>query len=134
MTTLLEQVKHPIDDMVDFVMPYFPKFSEDNVREIIHTHWLYGTVDAVYRDGKIIACVRWNISQGGIIVDVLDLFIQKGENGVLLMKHLIARNWHRFPSARIIRFARVRKYPGRLAKIYSIHLLLHLKESPYERK
>jgi len=127
--SLLEQVKHPVDEIFDFVKLYFYGFSDEEIQNAIIDHWRFGTIDAIYRDGKIIACTRWNISESGSVCDVLDLFINEGEDGVLLMKHLIARNWNRFPSVMFIRFARTRKYPGRLSHIYTIQQMLHLKES-----
>lgn len=131
--SLVDVAKHPVDGIVDFVKPYFSRLSEAMIRSIISKHWEFGTVDAVYRGDEIIACVRWNMSASGLIFEVLDFIVKPGEDGVKLARHLIARNWHRFPQAKIIRFERRRKYPTRGLRIYSIHHLLHLKERPYGR-
>ncbi len=126
--SLLEQLVHPVDEIFEFVKPYFKEFSDEEIRDVIIKHWMYGTLDAVYKDEKIIACVRWNVSESGKVLDVLDLFISPLEHGERIMKSLIARNWHRYPEAKFIRFARTRKYPGRRSRIYSIYRILHLKE------
>lgn len=131
--SLIEQIKHPVDEIYEFVKPYFPGFDSAEVHATIVRHWTFGTIDAVYRGDKIIACVRWNMSESGKVFDILDLFITPGEKGLRIMKHLIARNWHRYPEARFIRFARTRKYPGRTERIYSIRRILQLKEKTYVR-
>lgn len=129
--SLVEQLVHPVDEIFVFVRPFFAKeeFSDEAVRQVIVQHWMYGTLDVVSKGGKPIACARWNISASGMICDVLDLFIAKGENGFLIMKHIVARNWHRYPEVRFIRFARTRKYPGRKSRLFSIYRLLKVKES-----
>jgi hypothetical protein len=131
--SLVDVAKHPVDEIVDFVRPYFSHLPEETLRSVICGHWEFGTVDAVYKDNEIVACVRWNVSSSGLIFDVLDYVVKPGEDGARLARHLIARNWHRFPSVKVIRFRRERKYPGRSARLYSIHNMLHLKERPYGR-
>lgn len=117
-----------IEKIFWFVRPYFGQFNDDEILSIINQHWHYGTIDAVYKNNEVIAVCRWNISPNGKICNVLDLVIRPKEDGVKIMKHLIARNWHRFPALKFLRFERDRKYPDRPAKFYSIHALLHLKE------
>jgi len=53
---------------------------------------------------ELVACVRWNISPTGKICDVLDWYVKDRENGFRIMKHLMARNWHRWPTLKYIRF------------------------------
>jgi len=131
--SLVDVAKHPVDEIVDFVKPHFRNLPEETLRSIVSGHWEFGTIDAVYKDNEIVACVRWNVSPSGLIFDVLDYVVKEGENGAKLARHLIARNWHRFPSVKVIRFRRGDKYPDRSPHIYSIHNLLHLKERPYGR-
>lgn len=126
--SLIAQTKHPVEAVFDFVKPYFPAVDDKEMLDVITKHWLYGTMDVVERNGKIIAVCRWNMSETGKVCEVLDLFISPGEHGVRIMKHLIARNWHRYPNTRFIKFARERKYPGRAERIYSIRRILQLKE------
>ena len=119
------QVDTRENDIYEFIKDYFNGVDEYFLRDIIHKHWEFGTIDAVYRDGKVIACCRWNVN--GYIFDVLDLVISDGENGRRIIKHLIARNWNRFPQAKYIRFIRENKYPGQKPKIYSINKILGLR-------
>lgn len=127
--SLTDQLTHPIDAIVAFAKPYFPDATREELTDIIAKHWMYGTIDTLERNGKIIAAVRWNVSETGTIFEVLDLFILPGERGLLLMKNLIARNWHRFPTAQYIYFARSRKYGTRRERLYKITDMLHLKEA-----
>jgi hypothetical protein len=117
-----------INDIYDFVRDYFKDASEEEIKNIIWNHWFYGTIDSVYRHGKIVACVRWNISSDFRICEVLDLIIAPGENGFRLLKHLIARNWHRFPLVKYIKFSRNRKYSKKEPSLYRISKMLHLRE------
>ena len=119
----------PTEEIFNFVKPYFNGYNDDNIRKVIESHWIYGTIDAVWKNGEIVAVCRWNIISGGKVCDVLDLVIHKNEHGFRIMKHLIARNWHRFPTVRYIRFSRHKKYLGRKPKIYRIADILNLKRS-----
>lgn len=116
------------DQIFEFVKSHYPETMWDDVRNVIEQHWLFGTIDVVTRGDEIIAVCRWNIVDSGRVCFVLDLFIKPGEPGFRVMKHLIARNWHRFPHVRYIKFARTRKYPGRKEHMYTIKSLLSLKE------
>lgn len=125
--SLTEQLLSPIEEIYTFVRPAYPNLDDETVRDLIVGHWLFGTIDVVYREGKIIAVVRWNVSKDGKIFEVLDLVIAPGERGFILMKHLIARNWHRFPTVEYIRFQRLNKYPTRGWRLYTIRDILKVR-------
>lgn len=126
MKDLTSQLANPTSEIVRFAREYFREVDPMELERIVDEHWVYGTIDSVYKDGEIIAVVRWNISADGRVCDVLDLLICEGENGFRVMKHLIARNWHRFPTVRHIRFDRPEKYPGRSHRMYPIRKILQL--------
>lgn len=125
---LVDQIteKHPIDLMTSFCANYFSGLSEETIRDIIKDHWNYGTIDALIIENEVLACIRWNVDPTGKILDILDLCINGSGNGVRIMKHLMARNWIRFPQAKFIRFKRYRKYPERRERMYSIRQFLHI--------
>jgi len=57
------------------------------------------------------AALNWLLVSGGHlsyrqICDVLDWYVKDRENGFRIMKHLMARNWHRWPTLKYIRFFR----------------------------
>lgn len=117
-----------IEDVVSVAKKLYPELDIQKLRDIIWMHWFYGTLDVVYKKNKLVSCVRWNISPSGLMCDVLDWWVDSNENGFRLMKHLIARNWHRFPSLKYLRFKRDFKYPGQDYKIISFNKLFHIKE------
>ena len=125
--SLTEQLTSPIEEIFHFVRPKFRSIDDDVLRDMIVSHWFYGTIDAVYKEEKIVACVRWNVSHDGKTFDVLDLVVAPGEHGFILMKHLIARNWHRFPTVDYIKFERQDKYPNRGWRLYAIRDLLKVR-------
>jgi len=126
MTQQLSETKM-FNDLYELLEKRYPQASEAEIRDLVWQHWLFGTIDAIYHGDKLSACVRWNVSGDGKVFDVLDLFIAPGEKGVRIIKHFIARNWHRFPTVKYIRFARILKYPNKKWSVYSIRKLL-LKE------
>lgn len=116
-----------IDDIYELVKWRYKNVNEQEVKNVIWMHWFYGTMDIIYRGNKLVACVRWNVSADFRTFEVEDLFINKGENGLRIIKHFIARNWHRFPMVQYVRFERAWKYPKRNPRFYSITRIL-LKE------
>lgn len=117
-----------LDKIYDFVKDYFSQYSEEIIKEIIWRHWIYGTIDVVYKGEEIIAVCRWNISYDGMVCEVLDWVIKPGELGFRIMKHMIARNWRRFPGVKYLSFMRGRKYKNGKSKMYTIKQILKLKE------
>ena len=125
--SLVDQITSPLVEIFDFVRPYYKYVDDDTIRDVITKHWLYGTIDVIHKNDEIVAVVRWNVSPDRLTFDVLDIVIQRGECGFRVMKHLIARNWHRFPSVQFIRFSREHKYAGREPRVYSIKRLLKVR-------
>lgn len=117
-----------IDDVTNIMSLWYPESPIEELRNIVWTHWFYGTMDVIYKNDEISSVIRWNISGGGRVCDVIDFYIKDGENGFRIIKHLAARNWHRFPALTHVRFARQFKYPGREMAFYPIKKLLHIKE------
>lgn len=124
----VEQLTNPVEEIFYFVKPYFRDIDNVTLHEMISKHWYYGTIDAIYKEEKIVACVRWDISEDGKTFDILDLIISPKENGFLIMKHFIVRNWYRFPSVRNLKFSRNTKYPNRKESLYSLIKMFHIKE------
>lgn len=125
MTTRVLTDQEIINDIYHATKFMYPSLSEEEAKDVLYKHWIYGTIDAVYRLDKLIACVRWNVQ--GDTFDILDLYIAPGERGTLLMKHLIARNWHRFPGVTKLRFERNTKYPNREWRCYDIAKILKVR-------
>ena len=118
-----------LSDAADFLRKFYfnLSISDEEIYNVIKKHIEYGTMDIVYRGEKVIAGCRWNISETGKICDVLDYYCIQGEDGSKIAKHLIARNWSRFPALEYIRFKRMIKYPTREERLYPIRRILHLK-------
>lgn len=117
-----------IEDVVRVAKRLYPKMDISQLRNAIWMHWFYGTMDVIYRGAELVACVRWNISPTGKICDVLDWYVKEGENGFRIMKHFMARNWHRWPTLKYIRFFREFKYPGQEPRLYKFTQILRVKE------
>lgn len=123
-----QKERHELSAAVDFVSSYFTETSRELIEDLLWKHWLFGTMDIAYHKNEIVSVVRWNIAESSNVFDILDIIIKPGHNGFLLMKHLIARNWHRFPQVRYVRFSRGVKYPDRKPRTYKISRILKLKK------
>lgn len=124
MDSLTDQLVSPPAKIFRFARKHIKYGTVQEWIKALDWHWVYGTVDAIEVNGEIIAVVRWNITKDGEICDVLDLVVKKGENGFRVIKHFIARNWHRFPTVKLIRYRRNEKYPNREPKTLSIEKIL----------
>ena len=118
-----------LQEIFEFVRPHFRDTDANVLYDLIQQHYLYGTIDAVYRGQGMVACCRWNISPSGKLCEVLDLVVKPGEDGFKLMKHLVARNWHRFPTCEYIAFKRDGKYADRKMSYLPIKQLLKVRKS-----
>lgn len=116
-----------VDSVYEFIKHRYIQAPPEDIKDVIRKHIEFGTCDIVFRGDKIIAVCRWNITQDRLVLDILDLFIAPGESGIRVIKHLIARNWGRFLTAKYIRFARVLKYPNRGWRVYRIEDILKLR-------
>jgi hypothetical protein len=74
------------------------------------------------KDGKVIAMLRINAE--GPIAQVCDLAVSKDHNMRFLTRFMALELWQRFPYLKYFRFARLKKYPFRKDRIYSIKSLV----------
>jgi hypothetical protein len=98
-----------VNDVVKLAIKEHPQYDiSDKVQlfEQVDLHAQYGTLDWVYKEGEMIAVVRYNIINNGRVADVLDLIIKKGNNSRKVIKYLIAGAWLKFPSLIYLRFER----------------------------
>lgn len=116
-----------VDEVYNFIRHRYLQANESDIKELLRNHIKFGTCDIIFRDDKIRAVCRWNVTQDGLVFDILDLFIAPGESGIRVMRHLLARNWGRFLTVKYIRFARVLKYPKRGWRVYRIEDFLKLR-------
>lgn len=116
-----------VDSIYEFIKSRYADASVLEIKGIIEKHIRFGTCDVIVRDDKIKAVVRWNVTQDGLVFDILDLFIAPGESGIRTIRHFVARNWGRFLTVKYIRFARVLKYPNRGWRVYRIEDILKLR-------
>jgi len=116
-----------VNNIYEFVKDYFYNINDKDIKNAIWMHLFYGTIDVIYSGDKIIACVRWNISETGMICHVLDLIISPESDGVKIVRKFILRNYERFPSVKWIKFERKTKYPSRSSRLYRISGLLNIK-------
>jgi len=96
---------------------------EEVIRDYVVKHLAYGTLDVLIIDGKIKAVVRYNITPSGKTAEILDLFVDK-EVGLKAIRYFILNNWRRWPDLKYIKFFRLFKYPGRVARVYRIDRLV----------
>lgn len=122
-----------VDSVYDFLKGRNLQYSEEDIKNAVRKHLHFGTCDILFHRGKISAVCRWNITQDGLVCDVLDLFIAKGEPGLSIIRYLVARNWGKFMSVKYIRFARSSKYPKRSWRVYRIEDILKLRRLSYGR-
>jgi len=118
-----------LDKIVQFVVKNIPAYQGKQyaIKRLIGMHITFGTFDVMWdKDGDIMACVRWNITESGKGCSVLDLVINPKYKfkGFYIMKRLIAKNWVRFPLVEFIQFKRGIKYPLRGKSLYKIKDLL----------
>ena len=126
---MLKQQECLLNEAKDFLCKFYFSLnsSDEEIYSVLKRHIEYGTMDLVYRNEKVIAACRWNISETGKICEVLDYYCVPEENGFRIAKHMIARNWSRFPAVEYIQFERIMKYPLRKDRLYPIKKILHLK-------
>ena len=115
-------------DIIEFIknnIPSYRNYSDDNIIKTIEDHIKYGTYDELRKNGKLVACVRYNID--GIIAEILDLVIEPGYNSLYIMRRFILNGWTRFPYIKYVSFYRMYKRPQRKLAILSIKKLLKVK-------
>lgn len=117
-------------DIVEFIkdnIPSYRNYSDEDIMKIVEDHMRYGTYDELRKDGKLVACVRYNID--GIVAEILDLIIAPGYNSLYIMRRFILNGWSRFPYIKFLSYHRQYKRPQRKLAILSIRKLLRIKSS-----
>lgn len=114
-----------INQLIDFIIEYMPHYKnyKDRLAGILKEHIIYNTLDTLYKDGKVIAVVRYNINFDTKTADILDLIVRKGEEGKKIVKYFVARGWSRFPYLEYVQFKRALKY-NETTRIYRINKFL----------
>lgn len=115
-------------DVVDFIkdnIPAYRNYTDENIIKTVADHMRYGTYDEIRKDGKLVACVRYNID--GVVAEILDLIIAPGHNSLYIMRRFILNRWAMFPYIRYVSYYRMYKRPQRKQTILSIKQLLKVK-------
>lgn len=115
-------------DVVEFIkknIPAYKNYADEDITKIVADHMRYGTYDEIRKDGKLVACVRYNID--GIVAEILDLVIEPGCNSLYIMRRFIVNGWAKFPYLRYVSYYRMYKRPQRKLAILSIKKLLRVK-------
>lgn len=115
-------------DVVEFIknnIPAYKNYADEDIAKIVADHMRYGTYDELRKDGKLVACVRYNID--GIVAEILDLVIAPGYNSLYIMRRFILNRWAKFPYLRYVSYYRMYKRPQRKLTILSIKKLLKVK-------
>lgn len=115
-------------DVIDFVrnkFPYYEKYSDAEIDNIILQHIKYGTISILLDKEKVISLLRVNVS--GNICDVCDLAVEDGYDFNKLVRQMTIELWGKFPYLKYFKFYRSLKYPLKKAKIYTIKRLLKVK-------
>lgn len=99
-----------LNDIANMAIERFPEYKEEDRAAILNKlerHYVTGTIDWIYSKEGLKAVVLYDIINDGRVANILDLFIQPGENGVKIIIFFVARGWARFPSLQFVRFERV---------------------------
>ena len=115
-------------DIVEFIkdnIPMYKHFNDASIIRIVEDHMRYGTYDEMRKDGKLVACVRYNID--GPVAEILDLIIAPGYKSLYIMRRFIVNGWTKFPYIRYVSYYRMYKRPQRKLAILSIKKLLRVK-------
>lgn len=114
-----------IDRITDFVIKYSSYTDRDKIKECIKKHIEYNTcIYLTDKDDKIAAVVRWNVEKDGTVAHVLDLIIREDFRNNGMIKTLLLRGLMKYPTVKYLSWERLRKYPYRKPRIYSIWEIL----------
>lgn len=115
-------------DIVEFIknnIPAYENYSDEDIMNTVADHMRYGTYDELRKNGKLVACVRYNIDS--TVAEILDLVIAPGYNSLYIMRRFILNGWTKFPYIRYVSYHRMYKRPQRRLAILSIKKLLKVK-------
>jgi GNAT superfamily N-acetyltransferase len=97
-----------LNRIVDFVMKYIKYNDRNRIREYLEKHIEFGTFDyAVDGEGNIVGCVRFNVSEDGLTMDIFDFSVDEKWRRKGVGKDLLLRGLERFPDVKYLRFQRV---------------------------
>jgi hypothetical protein len=106
-----------LDKLVNFVLPYYPQYDNNKVRQILLKHIEYNTIDYATEQGKVVAFVRWNVDKN--TANILDLIISPEWRNKKIIPVFLSRAVNMFPYLENIAFERGRRdlKPRRIYKI-----------------
>ena len=108
-----------IDEIVDFVKPYYKTISEDYLRYIISKHIEYDTI--VYpkdKHGEFYGVAVWNIK--GLTAFIEQVVINPKYRREKVLKLLISLGWTKWKWVKYIAFERRFKKNDRGLRVYKI--------------
>ena len=114
-------------DLIEFIRRHFgyDDINDKDLLRIVGEHARYGTIEACLDNNKIVGLIRINIH--GSIVEVCDFAIKEGYKCRDIIRELTLNLWIKFPHVKYFTFERLRKYPLKKSKIYTIKRLLKIK-------
>lgn len=96
-----------LDKILDFIQEYLKYPDRELLREYVIKHEEYKTLDyAVDTGDAIVAVCRWNISDDGKVVSVLDFAIKDTYRKKGIGRDFVIRAMKKFPNIEVIRFQR----------------------------
>jgi len=105
-------------DITEFIIKHNKYLDKEKLEEYVKQHQKYGTIDYAIDDkNNIIAVCRWNMSDNGIVAEILDFCIEEEWRNKGLGKDFIIKAMKRFPNAKYLEFKRGVRGDHRIRKI-----------------
>lgn len=122
---MLTTLKNVVSQATTFILENSRYTDKEKIEEVIQKHIEYKTCLIVYDDNdEITAVCRWNISEDGIVAHILDVIVRKDQRNLKLLRRLIYKGFEMWPGVKYLSWERLRKYPYRKPKMYSLEQLI----------
>lgn len=114
-----------LEKIADFIQKHAPHYTDrELLKEYILRHFEFKTA-FVMQDGEAIAAVcRWNVSEDGMVAEILDLYIDEKLRGKKIIQQFLQKGLWIFPSVKYIRFERFMKYPNKEKSLIPVEKIL----------
>lgn len=114
-------------DLIEFIRRKlgYDTLTDEEVLRYISDHIRYKTISIVSDNGKIVGLLRINIF--GTVADVADVAVEDGYNAQDIIRQMSIELWNNFPYVKYFELKRLRKYPLKKPRIYTIKRLLKVK-------
>jgi len=116
-----------IDEIVKFIIDHgkglYDLLNLEAIKEFVIKHLEYKTIIIVRDEEGILAVCRWNMTTIDTAY-VLDLIIRKGHTYKQLIKRILLKGIKMYPQAKYLTWERLKKYPDRKQRKYSISDML----------